>query len=588
MRSPSTDNDYYSVRIHLDEFEEKCRPAPDAESLIAAQVEHYQRVIAEASRQITEVASRLRLGASAGPETSALATYDCGSLEQYKQELIRTKDSGIPALREQIEQGARHLRAWLQAGTLPVMAQGDRCDEAVRLVEKRIFGVELYAGLVEEVVEIRGGAPAQSSEPVSLFQRRHYMDEECLANYSAGGMRLEQVEDFEAWLLDPANLTRILPHPKSIVAFRVRRDKVEREWDLDPFVSILFGSGERDMRTYLYVRNGDRVSRLATGIDFGAQLYPDLDHQVMSSGKIYAVMSGSRVERLATAGDHDESRRRSAEFERKLAELPEGDVQSRWKLENQYHDVVFDSHFEDWVPWNRDSVYYDDITRHVAGEVERHNRLVLVLQGLFDRSEILHPHLPYKLWQGDDFARAVRLVYDDSRALSSGPEIDFEEYRREANRGLRAGSHVVGQQDYWMRKMADRENERNRARYGFHETRRDLTRYRPPGNPGPGLVAVARSASPAGVTFEWKRRRVRMSTSDPSDTLTSRLVVPSGELLCVDGYRRGDYKAFYADPRTRAKYLRWAPLLLRAEDWRAGKLPETKIDSEEREWEPRE
>ena len=35
-------------------------------------------------------------------------------------------------------------------------------------------------------------------------------------------------------------------------------------------------------------------------------------------------------------------------------------------------------------------------------------------------------------------------------------------------------------------------------------------------------------------------------------------------------YTPGDYRQFFADPRTRAEYLKWAPLLLEAEEWWAG------------------
>ena len=31
-----------------------------------------------------------------------------------------------------------------------------------------------------------------------------------------------------------------------------------------------------------------------------------------------------------------------------------------------------------------------------------------------------------------------------------------------------------------------------------------------------------------------------------------------------------DYKQFYNDPRTRAKYIKWAPLLIAAEEYHAG------------------
>ena len=38
----------------------------------------------------------------------------------------------------------------------------------------------------------------------------------------------------------------------------------------------------------------------------------------------------------------------------------------------------------------------------------------------------------------------------------------------------------------------------------------------------------------------------------------------------MDAYKPGDYLQFFNDPRTRAKYLKWAPLLLEAEEYHAG------------------
>jgi hypothetical protein len=48
--------------------------------------------------------------------------------------------------------------------------------------------------------------------------------------------------------------------------------------------------------------------------------------------------------------------------------------------------------------------------------------------------------------------------------------------------------------------------------------------------------------------------------------------VPANALLNISAYTPGDFKQFFADPRTRAEYLQWAPLLLTAEDWHSGKL----------------
>lgn len=52
----------------------------------------------------------------------------------------------------------------------------------------------------------------------------------------------------------------------------------------------------------------------------------------------------------------------------------------------------------------------------------------------------------------------------------------------------------------------------------------------------------------------------------------ARISVPLEKLFNVSAYQQGDFKRFFADPRTREKYLEWAPLLLSAEDYVNGKL----------------
>jgi hypothetical protein len=39
----------------------------------------------------------------------------------------------------------------------------------------------------------------------------------------------------------------------------------------------------------------------------------------------------------------------------------------------------------------------------------------------------------------------------------------------------------------------------------------------------------------------------------------------------VSAYKPGDFRQFFEDPRTRQEYLKWAPLMLTAEDYYAGK-----------------
>ena len=43
-------------------------------------------------------------------------------------------------------------------------------------------------------------------------------------------------------------------------------------------------------------------------------------------------------------------------------------------------------------------------------------------------------------------------------------------------------------------------------------------------------------------------------------------------LFNVSAYKPGDFHMFFDDPRTREEYLEWAPLLLSAEEYHAGRM----------------
>lgn len=96
--------------------------------------------------------------------------------------------------------------------------------------------------------------------------------------------------------------------------------------------------------------------------------------------------------------------------------------------------------------------------------------------------------------------------------------------------------------------------------------------HRPYGNPGPGVVSrptqvTFKKGVTTKATFVWERQRAYNHYSDDRSLVPVKLTVPVGDLLNVLAYQQGDFKTFFADPRTRVEYLQWAPLLLAAEKW---------------------
>jgi hypothetical protein len=75
--------------------------------------------------------------------------------------------------------------------------------------------------------------------------------------------------------------------------------------------------------------------------------------------------------------------------------------------------------------------------------------------------------------------------------------------------------------------------------------------------------------------FRWTRKRqhvARWSGQSYEDDIQCNLTVPANLLFNVSAYQAGDFRQFFKDPRTRAKYLTWAPMLLTAEEFRAGNI----------------
>lgn len=558
----------YRRRVHFDRWSERCTPAPEAQEFIAEQVRQRQERVRSLMGQVRDLAAQLAItpmGAlPAGGETQALVRHTGGQpVEEYKAALIRAKKETLPKLFEDIRVENDALASWMKAGLIPLMAQADGLKSVMGRIEGRIFNVELYAGLIEEVEQIAEGKPAAVGERVRLIQHRAYMDEECLAQYKTGGMEFKNLRAFDRWMAKPAHRDRILPYQRCLIAFQVRRDAKERRgYSLRDFFKILEEEG-LDKLTFLYIRNGEQLYRLSTGIEFDEKLFPDLDREQLA-GRLWAdVWSDGHVQHLYTEGEYEALRQLEAKEDEEYRKRGWGSSHHR---SEQLHEFT------------PDDVYYDDIARHIAGEMEKHNRLVLVLQGLLDRSPVLQPHPSWQLWTAEGFGQALDLIYDLSRGLTAGPPPDFEAYRSRINASLAAGSITVGQEEAWERREAEKANairDRNWRDKGNYRPER----VRPPGDPGPGTLAHVLSVRGRDrrCRFEWERER-RTSTwshwrwqeAQEKGPVRSTIEVPASKLLNVSAYTPGDFHLFFDDPRTRADYLRWAPLLLEAEEYWAG------------------
>lgn len=571
---------YRHYRIHDDDFHDRCTLEPNPEDVIRERIDHYRQRAANKMIEIQEITKRLGVaprdrieGPHDDTNTAMVAFNGKVDMNSYKESLIKAEKDELPALFKGIKEDNEQMARWMSAEMLPAMAVVEGMSGVTGRIQDRIFNVQLYAGLSEEVELIREGEPAPIDTRLHVMQRRCYMDEECLANYDVGGMEYKNICEFDKWLARDDNMYRILPFDRCIAIFRVRRNDKKRYRRISAFVEISLQ--DADKKTFMYLRNGDRLYRMTTDLEFDHKIFPDV-HE-FGAKRMWARMSHRRVDGFITEDSYQEMVREREEKKKKLEEWKAANPgKSTWYAPYELRGTHY-SYGNEYEPFDQTSVYYDDMCEKMEQSIKKYNRMAMIIQGLYDRSEVFHPHASVRLWEAASFAENVELVYDSDRALYPTEEPpDFEAYRAKLNASLKVGSITVGQQRCWEVREAEKESKRMDNSWREREYPRPEI-FHPYGDPGPGYLAIVKKMMPRAkkCTYEWYRAPRGRDTWGKPD-IKCKLTVKHTSILNVDAYTPGDYKIFFADPRTREKYIQWAPLLMAAEDYHAGKR---KVDS---------
>lgn len=568
-------------RLLFEEADQNLRREVAPAAIIAAEQHKYREQLKSAIGRLQELTAGLGLppllpqgvpDAEAGTDNPCNALATRRDTDAYRAALTVAEKTSVPALREEIKEAAANLKTWMAVDLTGLVLQLGHLNKVGDAIKDRLTSLSIYAGLCEDAVQIREGAPAELLDKLHVFQRLAYMDEECLTAYQVGGITCESVEDFDAWLAVEENFSRLLPMSRSAVAFRVRRRAAARPvyQFLDLFVNIRLE--QEDKRTFLYVRNGQQLWRIDTEFDFQEKLFPS-PSEFRSKEKLWAhVWAGGNVE-IVPDGEYQAARKewRKKDKERK-----------RWKKDHPgesmpYHlQCLWSIPYESYGPFDPSNVYYDDIAAHLRQEAAEYNRVALLLQGIYDRSAVLHPHPPVRLGTAEGFAQTVVLVQDAEGVLTSGDAPDFERYASELRASIGSDSVTIGQEAVWLEHV--RAREAKRVAESWRTTNREAAivyaekHFWPYGNDGPGYVAALAEWQPRArkAVYRWKRERCGHSYSE--EQLWSTVTVEAARLFNVSAYRPGDFRQFYQDTRTRALYAQWAPVLLAAEEYHAGNL----------------
>ncbi len=595
-----------SWRIALDDFHQRCKAEPAPESFINERVAVHKGHARELMGEIKQICHRLGVpmrqaltSASEAPALALALVHSTANVDEYKDALTKAKEQTLPELFKKVQEQHKEMAVWMKAELIPAEAELSAAEGVTQTIASKIHTVELYAGLTEDLVQVREGDSAPIDEKVRLMQRRHYMDEECLIRYQAGGMDFENLEDFDKWISREENFKRILPHKRCVVAMRVRR--FTRDYGTNIAAFIKFAYDQNNKKTYLYIRNGEQLWRTSTSIEFGDQLFPNKeDSDLLGSDELWVKDSEYDIER---GNGLISGRQRNAMIEywkaklaflsRKLTQwkaagesnkawtyiAQEGDAEveySSWTPGTTHHmngrpgEFPFDSmdtnnpvsNYQRLEPTN---IFYDDAMARIQKAAYEHNQVAVVMQGLLDRSVCLHPHPPWKIWTPEGFTLGIELVYDVSKAITPGEAPDWEGYRKQLNKSIRTGCYTIGQEAAWEAFMENKYG--GKWRHGANWQ-----------NNGPDLIhRVAKVKRNGDCEFEWTKGRANAKwIPDPESPgylkavrppINTGWTCPAECLTCVDAYTPGDFHIFFDDPRTREDYLEWAPVLLACEDW---------------------
>lgn len=627
----------FSLRLALDDFPKRCKLEPNPTDYIDKKVGFHKTEVRKLMAEIQRVCHQLgvpmsyALAAAESPSTALALAHGTEDIKSYKKALVKLKDKTLPDLFSEVKEQHEEMAKWMKVELIPAQAELTKAQEVTSVINDKIGTVELYAGLTEELVCVREGDVAPVDTKVHLMQRRHYMDEECLVRYEAGGMSFKDIKAFDKWLARDENMFRILPHDRTIIAFKIRRwSRDTSGMNLSQFISFHFYEKRQDQRTFLYIRNGHQLWRLETDIDFEAELFPNReDSELLGDNELWVKHSEYDIEhgtgiitgrvRNSRIDSHRGCRKYMAhvlwQWHRAGCPGRDENVKPRPRANPNPPDVkwqyiAIDNEHEQggwtngkWGKWqpgstheiegdprqwpfgfakdedrhaHRDpvvgyyqlvpeNIFYDDVMKRIRRAAFEHNRIAVIVQGLLDRSTCLHPHPPWRIWTPEGFAQALILVYDVSKALTPGEEPDWKGYREQLNKSIKPGVFTIGQQRAWGAHMEKTHGEKWQHYIGYS-------------NKGPGTIArVARMKRNGDCEFRWTRERARPKwVSNPKrpgylmptyPEINVKWVCPASELTCISAYTPGDFHIFYDDPRTRANYIKWAGILLSAENW---------------------
>lgn len=356
--------------------------------------------IADIDRRADEL---LKGAAEAGEEVeesseTALATRSKEDLASLKKAVLTKK--------QELEAVSIRAKQMLRRRINGMLEFAGHMNRQISVINKVMDTIKLYLGEEEEVICLREGE-VSNAVPV-IRQAVLYMDEE-IAVIEDHGIDFREIDKFDKWVTK--NYKHLIPEEKGIVIMKPRRN--DKDYG-DAHVNFIFNTENK--RTYMLIRNGGNLYRIASSLHVGETVFPakgeieDLQDQLDSF----------------TAEDHRNVRNKVHDHEFSFTERKKKKPEP---TEKERRAGGFFS-YEDW-------------RKYTSNVLFQYRQTAFLIKGLIDRTTVFAP-LP----EGFDLGQ-LAYIYDDENLLPDGRK-RFDEWRKDINSRIVQGSRVALREIQWI------------------------------------------------------------------------------------------------------------------------------------------
>ncbi len=322
-----------------------------------------------------------------GEESTALVSSQ--TLAQQK-EVLKDMKGKLASITTLATKKHQELQALLEEKQMIMKLMAEKFETAIEKMNFAIGSINLYLGVEQEINPLKDGKPASAETKISIRQTTLYMDEECALegdNALSGGIDYKQIHKFDKWLIGkPARVKMLLPEERCIVGIRIRR--TDKSYN-DPILDIF--NNKNNYESFLLVRNGERLFRIDLGLVLGERLFPSSDE-----------FDDVFIDKFARGGDR----------------------------------IIRPGTYE-----------YDRCLKQANKERRHYLQVMLVIQGLLDRTKVFAPISEgtgrINICDRRESQEYVSFINEYEKVLTDGRPL-FDDWLRKVNSELTQGHRIIG------------------------------------------------------------------------------------------------------------------------------------------------